>query len=101
MQTSIYVMKWAPQPFNKFMKLKEVSFDFPVTSVSLTETPTNELKLYLASAKQFKIVDLQTATADTLSPPGLNEDKLGSAVNGVQVKDKFVACYQSKTLFDS
>src|SRR5689334_9293852 len=95
MPKSIFVMKWAPQPFNKFMKLKEVSIDLPMTSISACEVHANELRLYLGSNGIFKILDLQTATAEELLVPGMDADKLGEAVKGIDMGAQFIICFQS------
>ncbi|TPX67349.1 hypothetical protein SpCBS45565_g03850 [Spizellomyces sp. 'palustris'] len=91
---SLLVLKWAPHPFNKFMKLKEIMVDFKVTSLDITESPTGELRLYAGTATRFKVVDLQTVTVEEIVVPGVPEDKLGPPVRGVLYSQLFVLCYE-------
>ncbi|KAI8593344.1 kinase-like domain-containing protein [Geranomyces variabilis] len=91
---SLLVLKWAPHPLNRFMKLKEIMVDFRVTSLDITESPTGELRLYAGTATRFKVVDLQTVTVEEIVVPGVSEDKLGQPVRGVLYEGLFVLCYE-------
>lgn len=91
---SILIMKYAPHPFNKFMKFKEILVDFKVTSLDLIEYG-NDLRLYAGSPGRFKVVDLNSLTAEDLVIPGFADDKLGNPVRCVTMNDVNAICYSN------
>lgn len=68
MPSSVLVMKWAPQPFLKFMKLKEVGFDIPIDLIDIVEDQIKkEVKIFVGHEQGMKMIDLQTATAEDVT----------------------------------
>ncbi|KAJ3343384.1 hypothetical protein HDU93_008749 [Gonapodya sp. JEL0774] len=88
MPNSIIVQKWAPQPFNKFMRLK-------IGSMDVVENSRGELRLYVGNEQGFKVLDIQTVTTDEVHIPGFEEKVLGKPVQGVLIFscDLFVLCF--------
>ncbi|KAJ3293461.1 hypothetical protein HK104_004432 [Borealophlyctis nickersoniae] len=95
MPRSIIVLKWAPHPFNKFMKVKEVSTEFKVNSMDITESGNGDLRLYVGMPLGFKMINLQAVTAEDVSFPELSEQKLGLPVRGILFNESFILCYES------
>ncbi|KXS17781.1 hypothetical protein M427DRAFT_96657, partial [Gonapodya prolifera JEL478] len=95
MPSSIIVLKWAPQPFNKFMKVKEINCDFKIGSMDVVENTRGELRLYVGNEHGFKVLDIQSATTDEVHVPGLEEQALGKPVQGVLIPPFgiFVLCF--------
>ncbi|KAJ3083932.1 hypothetical protein HK102_000828 [Quaeritorhiza haematococci] len=94
MPKSILISKWAPHPFNRFMKVKEVSIDTRISSMDLIEYNQTDLRLYVGTPLRFKVLDIQTATSEDIFIPGVPEDKLGRPIRGMVFNDSFIICYQ-------
>lgn len=97
MPTSILIYKWAPQPFNKFMKMKEFVFDSSlVRSMDMVEINPLNVKLYVnIDNKAFKILDLQAATSEELHFSGLPDEKLGKPVRALNFGETLVLGYEN------
>lgn len=70
--------------------------DFTPTSLSITESPTSEIRLYAGTSTRFKVIDLQTVTVEEIVVPGVSEEMLGGPVKGVLCEGLFVLCYERK-----
>nr|KAJ3422933.1 Mitogen-activated protein kinase kinase kinase kinase 3 [Polyrhizophydium stewartii] len=96
MPRSVIVMKWAPHPFNKFMKLKEIPIDFRPTIMDICESRTGDILLYVNTATSFRICDFQNVTIEDVQTQGLALEQLGAPVKGVLLGESFVACYTTR-----
>ncbi|KAL2918803.1 hypothetical protein HK105_201637 [Polyrhizophydium stewartii] len=101
MPRSVIVMKWAPHPFNKFMKLKEIPIDFRPTIMDICESRTGDILLYVNTATSFRICDFQNVTIEDVQTQGLALEQLGAPVKGVLLGESFVACYTNMALVQS
>ncbi|KAJ3039783.1 hypothetical protein HDV00_011910 [Rhizophlyctis rosea] len=95
MTKSILVMKWAPHPFNKFMKMKEVPIDTKIRCMDIFEARNGDLRLYVGTPTGFRVVNMQGSASDEVTFPGMSEEKLGLPVRGVPFQDRFVLCYEN------
>ncbi|KAJ3070091.1 Mitogen-activated protein kinase kinase kinase kinase 3 [Podochytrium sp. JEL0797] len=104
--SSVLVMIWAPFPFNKFMKEKEISSNILPTSLTLLENAPNELYLFLGDPRtgaHFKSVDLRTNEVEEIQVPapvttegsgGGGGEEMGSCVGGVVFGKWLALCYE-------
>lgn len=98
MPNSILIMKWAPQPFNKFMKMKELAFDTSlVQSMKVVEFSQDVLKLYVKVGEKFRVVDIQTLTSEDVNVAsfGTNQ-KFGEPVRALAFDEKLLLGYSRK-----
>lgn len=99
MPHSIIIMKWAPQPFYRFMEVKELPIT-GVTSIDVVEGDCNgrlAVKVFVGQEGRYKVLDIEEVQMENLAaPPGVEENKVGRAVKGIVVgNENFVLCYQS------
>ncbi|RKP21189.1 hypothetical protein ROZALSC1DRAFT_11709 [Rozella allomycis CSF55] len=69
MPSSVLIMKWAPHPFNRFMKLKEISVDVSsINMIQVIETNSkDDVKVFIGYENGLKMIDLQSATSEDIS----------------------------------
>ena len=100
MPHSIIIYKWAPQPFYKFMELKElpISGASSIEVVEVQEHGRTEARVFVGQEGKFKILDMEEVQMEMmLMPNGVDANRVGRSVNGTMVgKDQFVLCHQSK-----
>lgn len=91
---NILVMKWAPQPLWKFMKVKDFVADAKVKSLEVVERSKNSVKLYYTTEKSgFRILDLITGATDEIK----HEKEYGKPVQVINIGNgQLVFCYESK-----
>ncbi|KAJ3057492.1 hypothetical protein HK097_004013 [Rhizophlyctis rosea] len=95
MAKSILVMRWAPHPFNKFMKVKEVPMDIKIRSMDIFEARNGDLRLCIGTPNGFRLMNMQGSVAEEVVHPNLGMEKLGLPVRGVPFADRFVLCYEN------
>ncbi|RKO86227.1 citron-like protein [Blyttiomyces helicus] len=95
MSKSIMVLKWAPHPFNKFMKLKEIPIDQKIGCMDIAESSSGELRLYAGTQTSFRAIDLGSLAVEEVAFTGMGMDRLGVCVKGIMFEDSFVICYQN------
>jgi hypothetical protein len=68
MPSSVLIMKWAAQPYQKFMKVKEISFDIPIDLIDIVDVnDKSDIKMFIGHELGIKMMDLQTAAAEDIS----------------------------------
>ncbi|KAI8927096.1 hypothetical protein BC831DRAFT_399103 [Entophlyctis helioformis] len=98
----ITIMKWAPHPFNKFMKIKDIAVDFKPTTLDICETKSNEVRLFVNSPTGFRVYsDFQSLAVEELGTHGLSPEQLGSPVKGVLLGESFAACFTGTGLIQT
>ncbi|KAI8612467.1 kinase-like domain-containing protein [Chytriomyces sp. MP71] len=95
MGNTVLIMRWAPFPFNKFMKEKEILLTARPTSLDLIEVAPNEHFLYVGySSTHFRSVDIRTGdTEEVCVPEFSNVATLGPCVRGMSFASLLVLCY--------
>jgi hypothetical protein len=91
---SIFLMKWAPQPLWKFMKVKEFLVDGKITSMEVVEHTRTLVKLFFSTEKHnwFKMCDLITGSMEEIKFAA----DLGKPVQVVNVGNgQLMFCFQS------
>ncbi|EGF78948.1 expressed protein [Batrachochytrium dendrobatidis JAM81] len=101
MPRSVMVMKWAPHPFNKFMKLKEIPMDIKPKIMDICESKSGEVQLYVDAGASLRVYDFQNVTVEEVTAHGVTADQLGSPVRGVLLNDVFAVCYTNMALLHS
>lgn len=104
MPNSIQIFKWAPQPFYRFMDVKELPI-VGATSVDVVEVMEHgrlTAKVFIGHEGRFKILDVEEVQVDLLGlPQGIDESRTGRAVRGITVGNlsgldgSFVLCHQN------
>ncbi|KAI9016818.1 hypothetical protein DFJ74DRAFT_608746, partial [Hyaloraphidium curvatum] len=97
MPHGISIMKWAPQPFYKFMALKDLPIT-GVTSIDVIEVPDHGrpvTKVVIGHEGRFKILDIEEIAVDNVRmPEGVAENRAGRAIKGVAIgTDSVVLCH--------
>ncbi|KAH6572221.1 hypothetical protein BASA60_006722 [Batrachochytrium salamandrivorans] len=98
MPRSVIVMKWAPHPFNKFMKLKEIQMESKPKLMDICESKSGDVRLYVDAANSFRVYDFQNVTIEEVTVHGVTSEQLGSPVRGVLLGDVFATCYTNMAL---
>jgi len=93
---SILIMKYAPQPFNKFMKLKEINVDTHVTHMEVIEFDSKELQLCITSPTGFQIINLTSITCENINFD--NPDITGPSLRSVLFNDKIFYGYKNMAI---
>ncbi|KAI8840070.1 hypothetical protein BJ741DRAFT_530563 [Chytriomyces cf. hyalinus JEL632] len=103
MGNSVLVMRWAPFPFNKFMKEKEVLVSSKPTSLDLIETAPNENLLFIGGSKTvFKSIDIRTGDSEDVTVSEFSNAKaLGKCVRGISFESTLVLCYEKYGLISA
>jgi serine/threonine protein kinase len=94
--TSILIMKYAPQPFNKFMKLKEINIDTHVTHMEVIEFDSKELQLCITSNTGFQIINLTSVTCENINFDSI--DITGPSLRSVLFSDKIFYGYKNMAI---
>ncbi|KAJ3274129.1 hypothetical protein HDV01_003412 [Terramyces sp. JEL0728] len=95
MDKSVVVMKWAPHPFNRFMKVKEIPFETCPTVMEVLEQKSGEVKLITDDSHGFRVYEFHGSTIEQISPPNTTPDFHGPAIKAVVLSDKIAYCYKS------
>ncbi|KAJ3123796.1 Mitogen-activated protein kinase kinase kinase kinase 3 [Nowakowskiella sp. JEL0407] len=90
----VQITKWAPHPFNRFMKFKDIPVDYLVKSIDVVELSPENVKIYLATNTRFKCYDSQKSTIEEITPPGVEDDKVGMPLRCVLFNERLVVCYE-------
>ncbi|KAJ3262920.1 Structural maintenance of chromosomes protein 1, partial [Chytriomyces hyalinus] len=103
MGNSVLVMRWAPFPFNKFMKEKDVLVSSKPTSLDLIETAPNENLLFIGGSKTvFKSIDIRTGDSEDVNVSEFSNAKaLGKCVRGISFESTLVLCYEKYGLISA
>jgi len=95
-QNSILIMKYAPQPFNKFMKLKEINIDTHVSHMEVIEFNNKELQLCITSPNGFQIINLTSVTCENINFD--SPDITGPSLRSILFNDKIFYGYKNMAL---
>ncbi|KAI8913571.1 citron-like protein [Gorgonomyces haynaldii] len=98
MPKTVTIMKWAPHPFNKFMKLKDIHVDFKPTLMNMAESDTGEVRLFMDTHGGIRMYDFQNATIEDLQAPSLTQEQLGKPVQSVTLGEYVVHCFENSGL---
>ena len=87
------VLKWAVNPFNRFMKLREIGMESRVTDIEIAEGNGEEARIVVTLEAGFSIIDLNSMTSEDVPAPG-KELRAGAPVKAVAFENKGIAlCY--------
>ncbi|KAJ3324983.1 hypothetical protein HDV06_005572 [Boothiomyces sp. JEL0866] len=95
MDKTVVVMKWAPHPFNRFMKVKEIPFETCPTVMEVLELKTGEVKLITDDAHGFRVYEFHGSTIEQISPPNTTPEFHGPAVKAVVLAEKVAFCFKN------
>ncbi|KAI9355040.1 hypothetical protein DFJ73DRAFT_920396 [Zopfochytrium polystomum] len=99
MTSSVVVMKWAPNPFNKFMREMDIPIDGPPRCIDILETMPDDVRIVVGIRSSFHFADIQTARVERVQIPGTSETLLGPPVKSVLFDDSVLLCYESEKPF--
>ncbi|KAI8897486.1 CNH domain-containing protein [Globomyces pollinis-pini] len=94
MDKSVMIMKYAPHPYNRFMKVKDFPVDSQPTMMEIIETSMGDIKLLVDFQYGFKLFDFHTSTVEVVSPPNTTPEMLGIPVKGIRIGDLYAMCYR-------
>lgn len=93
------VMKWAPQPLWKFMKVKEWTLDVAPTVVDVVDSPKYDARMFFGDDKNgFRIAELTAGSIDSL---GFSSE-YGKPIQIVDIgagTGWVVLCYESQSFY--
>jgi hypothetical protein len=92
MEKLILIMKYAPHPFNKFMKLKELVVEHQPLTMEVFEKDGN-VKFIMDDGNSYKIYQFENMQSEQIL--NSHSESLGSPVEVVSFNDSFVTCYKS------
>ena len=87
---SIYVLKWAPQPFFKFMKLREINFTSNIDAIDVVSLNNQEGQVVLGSTGVYSIYD-----ANGVSSKLHDDTSLGRCLKAFSYNNQLFLCYES------
>jgi hypothetical protein len=90
----VSVMKWAPHPFDKFMKLKDIPVENKPNMMSIVESLTGDIRLYLDTPQGFRMYDFQSGFVEDVAVNGLKAEELGAPVKAIMLENTFALCYE-------
>eukprot|EP00834_Sanchytrium_tribonematis_P004141 NODE_188_length_13518_cov_0.721142.p1 type:complete len:631 gc:universal NODE_188_length_13518_cov_0.721142:12240-10348(-) len=86
---SIYVLKWAPQPFFKFMKVKELNFTGTIDSIDVMHL-SQDTNVVIGSSGSFILYD-----ANGASNRVYEDTSLGRCLKSFTFNSQLFLCYES------
>eukprot|EP00835_Amoeboradix_gromovi_P005703 NODE_566_length_6624_cov_0.216245.p1 type:complete len:624 gc:universal NODE_566_length_6624_cov_0.216245:5135-3264(-) len=87
---SIFVLKWAPQPFFKFMKVREISFVSTIDSIDVVHLTNQDASVVLGTNGAYVVYDANGSSSK------MHEDtSLGRCLKSFSFNNQLFLCYES------
>ncbi|KAL7750289.1 hypothetical protein RI367_004462 [Sorochytrium milnesiophthora] len=96
-QDTLLVMKWAPQPYEKFMKVRQIALDAPIRGMDIAHNSNSGvIQLYITHDSMFKMVNVHDETIEDVSMAPADRDKCGRPVKMISIgPNAYIMCYQN------
>ncbi|KAJ1566316.1 hypothetical protein HK405_010290, partial [Cladochytrium tenue] len=94
MPASILVLRWAPHPLDRFMRVKDVPLTEMPRCVDILEYSSESADIVIGLETDFLSIDLQTSSTVRLQKASPEDIRLGAPKKSVSFEKRMILCYE-------